>query len=378
MFRICIGVLALINQILIGLDWDAWFGERGFVPAAVNLTWIGGNVPLWEGGPLVPRLNLLSGVTNPIVAQGFFWLVAVFAFLTAIGLWTRLSSICLALGVVSLQHRNAIILHGGDSIIRLAVMYLALSPCGAACSVDRLIAIWKGTAPQNPIVQLWVQRLLNYNLALVYITTVWCKRFGVHWVDGTATWYTSRLPEFYRFPVPTFLLHPPMIQVETYATIVSEFALGTLIFFRPFRTWVIVSGIILHGWIEYSMNIPLFSYLMFSMYLCFYDGEEVSAWAVRIGAKLKPWSITVKTPRGMAVAPQAASFLNAVDPFQLVRYETGMADDWTAERTDGRSVSPAIGTLARSLGAWGFLVIPWAWKKLLVLSVASDPKLAKP
>ena len=50
-------------------------------------------------------------------------------------------------------------------------------------------------------------------------------------------------------------------------------------FFRPLRKYVLIAGILMHGYVEYSMNIPLFSYLMVSTYICFYDGEEISAWS---------------------------------------------------------------------------------------------------
>jgi hypothetical protein len=132
---------------------------------------------------------------------------------------------------------------------------------------------------------MWPQRLIAYNLALLYFTTTWSKWFGGLWKSGDATWYPARLHEFDRFSVPDFVNQYPMVKVTTWGTLAVEFALGTLVFFKPLRKWVLLSGIALHMWIEYSMNIPLFAFLMTTSYIVFYDGEETAAWWDRLKAR---------------------------------------------------------------------------------------------
>ena len=83
-------------------------------------------------------------------------------------------------------------------------------------------------------------------------------------MNGTATWYPVRLAEFYRFPVPSFLNDLPIVYLTTYGTLIVEFSLATAVFFRPLRKYVLLAGVLLHGFIEYSMNIPFFSFLMIS------------------------------------------------------------------------------------------------------------------
>lgn len=170
--------------------------------------------------------------------------------------------------------------------MRLSAMYLAIAPACAAFSLDRYFAVKAGRAPaQPPMVSLWPQRLIAYNCCLIYFTTTWAKWFGVLWKGGVATWYPARLHEFDRFPVPKFLNDFPMVYLTTYGTLAVEFALATLVWFKPLRKWVLLSGILLHGFIEYSMNIPLFGYLMTSLYLSFYEGEEIVGWWERMKAR---------------------------------------------------------------------------------------------
>lgn len=170
--------------------------------------------------------------------------------------------------------------------MRMSAVYMALAPSGAAISLDRRIALKKGLADAiPPMVSLWPQRLIALNCALIYFTTTWAKWFGNLWKNGTATWYPARLNEFKRFPVPGFFNEFPMVYVTTYGTLAVEFALGVLVWFRPLRKWVLLSGLLLHAYIEYSMNIPLFAFVITSMYVAFYDGEEVAGWFDRLKAK---------------------------------------------------------------------------------------------
>lgn len=359
-FRMLMGSVIFVNLVMVGIDFDAWFSERGYVPCANAERWLGRDIP---------RLDLIAGVTDTRIVAAFYILVTIAALFTALGLWTRVSSIVLAVGLISLHHRNPIILHGGDTVMRAAAVYLAVGPGGAACSLDRLLALWKGRAPSLPAaVSLWPQRLLQYQMAIVYVTTVWAKWGGSHWVAGTATWFPQHLREFERFPVPKFLQDQPFLAITTYGTLLVELALGTLVFYRPLRKWVLLSGLVLHGYIEYAMNIPLFAFAMCSFYVAFYDGEEISAWAKRLGERLGRFRITVRLPSGKHLAPGPEAVLEAVDPFDLVRYEPGQG--WTAATSRGRPVRAKLAAWARSPGAWPLVGI---WSKMLDRSLESVP-----
>ncbi|MBS1716499.1 MAG: HTTM domain-containing protein [Armatimonadetes bacterium] len=336
LFRILIGFLSLVSGWMMFIQREDWYSERGFVPLATQRTW---SPPLARGNDIFgqhfnipfspPRINLLAGVTNPTAIDVFLLLVLLAALLTMLGLWTRAATIALALGTISIHHRNPIVLHGGDSVLRLACIYLALAPSGAACSLDRLIGLAKGRLSAEPkLVSLWPQRLIQINIAIVYFTTVWIKWYGDDWRNGLATWYPNRLGEFKRFWVPDFLIHPPFVQITTYGTLLTELALATLVFAKPYRKWVLLGGILMHGYIDYSMNIPLFSYLMCSYYICFYEGSEIRGWAARVGKKLK--SIPYKPGKEETDEQKAA--IKAADPFGRLR----------VDRTSGSNLVQAL------------------------------------
>lgn len=372
--------LIFVDLAMILLDFGAWFSEKGFVPEAVaqqyqsaapaagNFFGIRFYFPF-----LVPRIDLLSGVTDDRITLAFYLAVMLGALLSAFGLWTRISSIVMAVGIVTLHHRNGLILHGGDTVMRISALYIAIAPSGKACSLDRLIGLWRGRIAPGPVrLSVWAQRLLAYNTALIYFTTFWLKfGFGTHWRDLTAAWYPARLHEFDRFPVPDFFKQLPFVYVSTFLTLAIELALGTLVFYRPLRRWVLLAGVLLHVYIDYSMNIPLFSLLMVAMYLSFYDGEEIDAWARRVGLRLARYRVIVFPPKGMWPRDGAMAGADAADPLDLVRFQPGDAPAWTAECRE-RKVDPFRASLVRSLGAWPVGLVPTLWRRMLNRSLQTE------
>ncbi|MEI7984608.1 MAG: HTTM domain-containing protein [Armatimonadota bacterium] len=293
-FRAIMGGLIFINFAMISVFFKDFYSEQGYYPGWMGSLAMNKDVYLVQDGSIhYPRIDPLHGVTDYRVLVAFNIFVLIAALLTSLGLFTRVASICLAIGAITLHHRNTSILHGGDTVVRISAIYMAIAPSGAAFSLDRLIALRKGIAPAiPPLVSLWPQRLIAYNCCLIYFTTTWAKWFGHLWKGGAATWYPARLHEFDRFPVPAFFNQFPMVYVTTWGTLAVEFALATLVWFKPLRKWVLLSGLMLHGYIDYSMNIPLFGYLMATLYLSFYEGEEVAAWFDRLKARFAKKPVT--------------------------------------------------------------------------------------
>ncbi|MCC7230920.1 MAG: HTTM domain-containing protein [Fimbriimonadaceae bacterium] len=386
--RMVIGFFAFTNLLMVSIDFDAWFTERGFVPQAfakIKMPNLSPNSTLF-GMPIhlpfdeIPRINLLWGVTDTRVTIAVYVLTILAALLTMLGLWTRAATIFLAVGTASIHLRNGMIVHGGDSVMRVMCLYLAIAPSGAACSLDRLIGLWKGKiAPEIPKISMWSQRLIAYNIALVYFTTFWHKMRGDFWRNGTATWYPARLHEFDRFYVPSFFSNPPMIYLTTYGTLIVELALGTLVFYRPLRKWVLLSGLVMHTYIEYSMNIPLFAFIICSCYVSFYDGEEVTAWARKLGDRFARFKVRIATPGSRSFLPGPSAVLESVDAFGMIDYEVGTESDWKATTKNGRSLPAARASWTRSPAVWAIGWIPGVWSKVMngALGKSSDTSTPK-
>lgn len=291
-FRAVMAGIIFVNALMLFPQASDWFTDAGFAPSEAVRDWLPKVDPTFNIFGASVTLPFTPPQFNPLLdapawaSMAVLALLAVSALLCTLGLFTRASSIAMFVSLVAIHHRDPLILNGGDTLQRACAFYLAIGPGGAAFSLDRLLKVRKGQAPTvPPPVSLWPQRLVQMNMALLYLTTVWLKWQGPTWKNGTATWYTARLGEFQRFPLPDFLTHMPMVTVTTYGTLFVELALATLVFAKDFRRWVLGAGLLLHATIEYSMNIPLFAFTMCSLYIAFYEGEEVAAWWDRLIAR---------------------------------------------------------------------------------------------
>jgi uncharacterized membrane protein YphA (DoxX/SURF4 family) len=261
-YRIVLGLVVLFCHALLLPETMDWFGHRGIVSPETALKLSGG------GG-----LNLLR-ILPPTDASVWFVLAVscAAAISVTIGFFTRASTVVLFLTLISLHHRNTLILMSADSFLRIATFYLIFSQAGAALSVDRWRRARRGfdQGPPRPAAP-WAMRLIQLQLSFLYLHAFVWKAMGTMWLDGTALYYTARLPEFWRFPVPYMLEHMWTIQWSTWLTLVVEFALGTLVWIKELRYPVLLAGVLLHAGIEYSMNIPLFGMVMVSAYITFIE-----------------------------------------------------------------------------------------------------------
>jgi hypothetical protein len=270
LFRVVYGVLVIATLILLRPDWLAWYGPHAWVSLST--------MHKLETGT---RLNLFALIPqNDAWIEAFFWIFLSSAALLTIGLLTRLNSLFVFLCLASIQQRNLYITHGGDTFLRVAGFFLIFAPAGAAISVDRLIRLWRGKEgvniePRPP----WAQRMIQLELALLYFATFCWKLKGGPWLQGTAMFYIYHLEEFKRFPVPSWLLHPSMLKLESWAVLALEFSLGVLIWVKKLRYTLLTLGLLLHLCLEYSLNIPMFQWDILSAYVLFIDPEHLMrAW----------------------------------------------------------------------------------------------------
>lgn len=270
LFRIFYGLLVIATLLLLYPDWQAWYGPHAWISQATMHT-------------VEPRMRLNLFAILPqseACVWAFFWTFLTSAALLTAGLLTRLNSVIVFVCLASIQQRNLFITHGGDSFLRLAGFFLMFAPAGAALSLDRLICIRRGseTAVVRPRAP-WAQRMIQIQLALMYFAAFCWKIKGPRWLDGTALFYVYHLEALGRFPLPHWLLRPLWIKVATWSAIAIEFSLGTLIWVKQLRYYVLALGLALHLAIEYSLNIPLFQWDVLSAYILFVDPADLTrAW----------------------------------------------------------------------------------------------------
>jgi len=162
-------------------------------------------------------------------AQFLLLVTAAAAVLLAFGWQSRFAMfLCWAM-LVGIHNRNAMILHGGDQMMRIFAFWMMFLPVGSRWSVDAACA--KLRAYGNPVPDSTLSvgtAALMIQGAVVYFTTAALKTGKEWWAEGTALWYALQIDQF-----TTSLgqwvrnLPLPVLKVFTWATLGIE-VLGPL------------------------------------------------------------------------------------------------------------------------------------------------------
>lgn len=259
-YRILFGTCVATTLLLLHRDWMAWFGMHGWVsPETIHKA---------ESGFRLNAFDLLPNDDGWV--RLCFWIFLSASLALVLGFCSRLSSAIVFLALNALNQRMPLILHGGDTFLRAAAFFLVFCPSGMVWSVDALIR--KRRHILRPItIKPWAQRLIQYQLVLIYLSSFLWKIKGEPWRSGTALFYVWHLRELQRFPVPSLFHNSAAVHIESWSVLVFELAFPLLIWLKRFRVSLLTIGILFHLTLEYALNIPMFQWDMLSAYVLFVD-----------------------------------------------------------------------------------------------------------
>jgi hypothetical protein len=79
--------------------------------------------------------------------------------------------------------------------------------------------------------------------------------------------------------MPGWTQNSVVLKLGSWFTLVLEFSLGVLIWFRPFRYPLLLLGLIFHLSLEYAFNLPIFQWDVLTAYVLFIDPADLArAW----------------------------------------------------------------------------------------------------
>lgn len=269
--RIAMGFLVFLWSLELGVGLYDKFGVDGIVPQAPSYQFLWGVFYAYQS-----HQALLIG-----------WIVLMVASVVLIAGWhSRLAAVVVFVLVMSFERRNPWIFNSGDALIRILTLYVALSPCGAALSLDqrrRSGSFWSAEK-----IKVWPLRLLQVQVSIIYIGTVIAKLHGDTWQNGTAVAYSLRLDDMLILPTPGWMTDTPLIaNAMTWGTLLVEFAIGVLVWNKRWRARVLLAGVALHLGIMLTMVVGFFSMAMFVLYLAFVPWERSKAVALDVERRLR-------------------------------------------------------------------------------------------
>ena len=132
LFRILWGGCLLANWALLAPDLFTWLGERGVLSRGTARALTGpGRLDVFQALPRGDGWVALVFAATALASLGL-----------AVGCFTRASAACAFVGLVSIHHRDPLILHGGDTLLRAVPFLLVPSstrpgPSGSSRSRSR-------------------------------------------------------------------------------------------------------------------------------------------------------------------------------------------------------------------------------------------------
>ena len=205
-FRVVWGCLLLVNGLLLLKDARRFFGPAGWLTAPRHQRIFGRS-----------RFSLFSLLPETDFSV---WLVLATYFAAAllltVGLFTRTASIMAFASLLSLHHRNPCVFHSGDSLMRLLTFLLIFSRAGDALSLD--VYFTSGELGVDVVASPWVPRLMQLQVAIVYLRTVFWKLRGQRWWNGTAAYFPTQIESFSRCRLPRIFGSRLGIAAATYGS----------------------------------------------------------------------------------------------------------------------------------------------------------------
>ena len=252
-----------------------------------------------------------------------FWLAGlVVAVMVMVGYRTRLACVLAFLLVLSFQWRNPLILDGSDLVFRLVPFWLIFTAAGNRYSVDAALRRIRGqelsgSGPALPI------RLLELQIAWIYLMTAVAKLAGPKWVDGSATYYALQLKHtFGRGYVEALAQNDLFAHLLTWGTLLTEAPFFFLVF-APFwqgraRVLAIALAVPLHLGIMLLMNVGNFPGIMLVALLLFLPANLAYGLVDRGRALFGRWRVTLYYDGACLLCRRTIAFLRAVDIYRTI------------------------------------------------------------
>lgn len=299
LLRVALGAIVLYQLLGHWADRGRLWGPHGFLPAWLFARDLGAH-----GGPS------WFATGSDVAFEALCVAAVLVAILYTVGWQTRWTGVWLYVAIWSLVKRNPFFLSGGDTLMLVMLPFLLLLDTAAYLSVD---SGWRRPAapapPLSPVAALlhniglgcvFAQLAVFYGFAGLY------KLLGATWPDGTAVYYTLRLPEFERAAAPLLYGSPALVALLTWATLAFELGTPWLLWSRRTRWLVTLQAVAFHGFIAGFMGLAVFAAQALAFQLVLHDDAAYRA-AGRRCAALARRRQSPESARSSAVAAAATT-----------------------------------------------------------------------
>lgn len=263
-FRVALGIMIFLMYLALGPTWEAYFGAEG----------------ISAGLPPDP-LSVFYWTDGLVPLRAFWWLGVAASVTFTLGLWSRPSTIVLYVLETSMAHRSPIAVNGEDLLMRMLLFYACFAPVGSALSLDR------HRLAGDPAPRIWPVRLMQINLALIYVFAAVAKLVSdPAWLGGDYMYWVLADDDLSRWPFPGLSARLWVSAPMTYAALLVEGLFPILVWFERTRGIAVVAAMAFQVAVALIVRgVTFFSLTMACSLLIFLPGEDLRAWAGRVLAR---------------------------------------------------------------------------------------------
>lgn len=279
-------------------------------------------------------LRLVFPKDNPVAFDISYAVMSLLAVLFLLGFATRIVTPLLLLFWVALSTNSVFLVNGGDTVMRIALLFCVLADLSRHWSLDewwrrrrgipsiypsaivRRIPIWVRAAAHNTAVVL-----CGYQVVLIYVNAGIFKLMGKEWLDGSALYYALNLDVFRVFPVLSDLAwkFTPFVVIGSWISIWAQLLFPLLLLWKPTRYAALVVIMGMHIGIGLFLGLWPFSLAMIALDLVFIrdsSWERAFAWARRMRRRARRRRLARRSPSAAPVSAAAAPPRTPVGPVQ--------------------------------------------------------------
>lgn len=182
--RMLTGLLGLLLAASYAADLERWFGPAGMLSADAVATW---------GSR--PSASLFAISSTPAFLWTAFAVLLLGLVAVMVGLFSQLACLVAAVLWASLLQRGPMLAGPADDCLSVLLWCLAVGPCGAHWSLDRLLQERRGlpAAGDSPWARVSLG-LLRVHVTAITLAIVLAQLKGDVWWDGTAAWWLADRP----------------------------------------------------------------------------------------------------------------------------------------------------------------------------------------
>jgi hypothetical protein len=301
LFRIGLGLAILHDIASLAPQVRVFLTDEGMLPRGVSF---------WSSQWSV--FDLVSGGWGTALVM-VLGTAAVLAF--TLGFHARVAALLSWVFVVSIHHRNVLLVDGGDMLTSVLLFWSLFAEVGAAYGVD---------ARRRPVrvvdVPAFGLRLLQIQIAILYSGTGRVKMRGGGWLQGDAVFHALQLDGFTRPPGALLGRSPALCKLMTWGTVAIE-GLFPVAAFSPFRirtcrALAFAGGLALQIGILVTMRVGIFTEVMIASSALFLPVDWIDAAERRL--RSRGWLRDDPRPEVAAAEPRWGGAIRIVAAVQLV------------------------------------------------------------